>query len=240
MVTLMQVSACKKMVVASGLHIDSLVKDSMKIDTKDKICEAAFELFCANGIRATSTREIAKAADINEVTLFRHFGCKENLIVEAVRRKLPPENAPRIELTLDKPIGEVLKLLFDTIQSKVMDDAEVILLISRNAHHFPQLIDILNEVREPSMKTIRVYFENQMELGKIRKMDSSVLVGLFFFPLSFIQLMGDNVASKNKVSMVPPDLSVPLFMKHHIEMFLDYILLDEKDRVYVRKFICSQ
>lgn len=47
------------------------------------------------GFRGATTRRIAEAAGVNEVTLFRHFGSKEALLNEAMRA-LPTENNARL------------------------------------------------------------------------------------------------------------------------------------------------
>ena len=39
----------------------------------------ALELFSEKGYYSTTTKEIARVADVNELTLFRHFGSKANL-----------------------------------------------------------------------------------------------------------------------------------------------------------------
>lgn len=48
------------------------------------ILHAAREVFAAKGFRGTSTRDIAKRAQLTEVMIFRHFGTKANLFQEAV------------------------------------------------------------------------------------------------------------------------------------------------------------
>lgn len=48
-------------------------------NTRNKILDAALDLFSAQGFHATTTRKIAKQAGVNEVTIFRHFKSKENL-----------------------------------------------------------------------------------------------------------------------------------------------------------------
>lgn len=47
--------------------------------TREKLIEAALELFGAKGFTATSTREIAKAADTNIGSITYHFGGKAGL-----------------------------------------------------------------------------------------------------------------------------------------------------------------
>ncbi|MBW5449266.1 TetR family transcriptional regulator [Cohnella sp. CFH 77786] len=47
---------------------------------------AAIDLMAEKGYDGTTTKEIAAAAGVNEVTLFRHFGTKENLLKTAFSR----------------------------------------------------------------------------------------------------------------------------------------------------------
>ncbi len=56
-----------------------------KLTTKERILHAAFELISSKGYLGASTREIAKAAGVAEVTLFRNFNSKENLFTEVLR-----------------------------------------------------------------------------------------------------------------------------------------------------------
>ncbi|ASS67570.1 MULTISPECIES: TetR/AcrR family transcriptional regulator [unclassified Paenibacillus] len=51
--------------------------------TSEKILLAAITLMAEKGYDGTTTREIALAAGVNEVTLFRHFGTKEKLLEAA-------------------------------------------------------------------------------------------------------------------------------------------------------------
>lgn len=53
---------------------------------KDRLLAAALELFSSRGYAAVSTRSIAEAAAVNEVTLFRLFGAKARLF-EAVHER---------------------------------------------------------------------------------------------------------------------------------------------------------
>ena len=48
--------------------------------TRDRLLKAAVEVFSSAGIAGATTREIARVAGINEVTLFRHFQSKEQLL----------------------------------------------------------------------------------------------------------------------------------------------------------------
>ncbi|MEG0267511.1 MAG: helix-turn-helix domain-containing protein [Carnobacterium sp.] len=44
------------------------------------ILQASLKLFAGKGYSNTSTKDIAKAANVAEGTIFKHFGSKENLL----------------------------------------------------------------------------------------------------------------------------------------------------------------
>lgn len=52
--------------------------------TRQKLIDAALQLFSTQGITETTTRQIAELAQVNEVTLFRHFGNKQGLLLAAI------------------------------------------------------------------------------------------------------------------------------------------------------------
>ena len=48
--------------------------------TRERILDAAREVFERNGTRGTTTREVAERAGVNEATLFRHFHNKTSML----------------------------------------------------------------------------------------------------------------------------------------------------------------
>ena len=53
--------------------------------TRDEILAAASQVFAQHGFRGSTTRRIADAAGVNEITIFRQFGSKEALLREAMQ-----------------------------------------------------------------------------------------------------------------------------------------------------------
>ncbi len=74
---------------------------------RDQLLDAAVRIYSEVGYRGATTRRIATAAGVNEITLFRQFGSKEALMREAIARSresvmvpLPTEPGdPVLELT---------------------------------------------------------------------------------------------------------------------------------------------
>jgi AcrR family transcriptional regulator len=56
--------------------------------TRQRIVSTALDLFSRQGITETTTRQIADRAQINEVTLFRHFGNKHGLLLAVLQECL--------------------------------------------------------------------------------------------------------------------------------------------------------
>ena len=54
------------------------------MNVRDQLLEAAARVYAEAGYRGATTRRIAQAAGVNEITLFRHFGSKEVLLHEAI------------------------------------------------------------------------------------------------------------------------------------------------------------
>lgn len=63
--------------------------------TKDSLLEVTARLFAESGWRGTTTRRIAEAAGVNEVTVFRHFRSKDALLGEAIRTVAAEVHPPR-------------------------------------------------------------------------------------------------------------------------------------------------
>ena len=55
-------------------------------DTRDRIEKAAIRLFVEKGVAETSVRDIARAVDISEGALYRHFISKDQLVWAAFER----------------------------------------------------------------------------------------------------------------------------------------------------------
>ena len=77
------------------------------MDVRDALLHAAIKVFAEAGLRGATTRRIAQEAGVNEVTLFRHFHSKDDLLTAALQKfarqagpRELPENPvdPRAEL----------------------------------------------------------------------------------------------------------------------------------------------
>lgn len=56
-----------------------------KLSSREKVVGSALLLFSYQGITATTTKQIAETAGVNEVTLFRQFGSKQGLLLAVIK-----------------------------------------------------------------------------------------------------------------------------------------------------------
>lgn len=133
-----------------------------KEETRKKIMEVALQLFSAQGYYATPTKQIAKEAGVNELTLFRHFGSKEHLFHETTEKyvediNLRTEISQHISLDFETSMIEIAKDYLEfcykneqiyKIQMRLKDDEKefVRLKLSRNLKEI--LIDYFKELNE--------------------------------------------------------------------------------------------
>ena len=93
------------------LHLLSM--PGSRQSTRTRLIEAALQLFAHKGVTETTTKEVAELAQVNEVTLFRHFGSKHGLLLAvmedaAVFAQLGKALVEQVEVD-QKSISQTLK-----------------------------------------------------------------------------------------------------------------------------------
>ncbi|HEY0793302.1 MAG TPA: helix-turn-helix domain-containing protein [Chthoniobacterales bacterium] len=90
----MQVSTCmmQRPVLATTIPVPA--------SCRARLLQAATEVFSERGFQAATTREIAQRAEVNEVTLFRHFRTRRELMRAVVEQILQAEVAFMARFTL--------------------------------------------------------------------------------------------------------------------------------------------
>ncbi len=65
------------------------------VDRRQQILEIATEMFAEKGFAATTTREIAARAQVNEALIFRHFPSKDDLYWAVLEHKIRSDECQR-------------------------------------------------------------------------------------------------------------------------------------------------
>jgi len=149
------------------------------LERTDKIVLAATQLFSRQGYNGTSTREIARLADVSENTLFRHFERKEDLFWATLRSHsawlaLCKESLDGIT-AFDAPeivLPKILEMLTDTANFRpelLRLIAVAFLELQWKAEAFCQ------EQISPVCMTIRKYLAMCVKSGRVRDFDPTMV-----------------------------------------------------------------
>lgn len=114
-------------------------KRMSKEDRRKQILEAATKVFVEKGYNGSTTAEIAKAADISEVTLFRYFSSKKEIFLEGIEPILLSTLETTISTAAELSVVEKLEhILYERIRL-ISINFEVVRLILMEASLLSEL-----------------------------------------------------------------------------------------------------
>ncbi len=98
---------------------------AQRTSARHRLVDAAFQLFSSQGVGATTTRQVADLAGVNEVTLFRQFGSKHGLLAavmtEAEVLTGPGQGFDRVaqgQAPSDQALKDFLDQCLDTLNQR--------------------------------------------------------------------------------------------------------------------------
>ena len=164
-----------------------LAKPSGKtgLGTRERILDAALQLFSAKGVCGASTREIARSADISEVTLFRHFPTKEQLLEEVISHYSLSVVQELIPGLVDLPFEEGLTALANQLLAKLDGLRDWIRILHGEVQHSPdKMHPIYHAFLDTLFATYASYFRAMQQKGLMRDFDPELAArafhGMFF------------------------------------------------------------
>ena len=146
---------------------------------KEKIVGAAAQLFARQGYHGTSTREIARLADVSENTIFRHFERKEDLFWFAVRTRCSAVNLRRdvLDGMSEGTAPEViLPKIFEFLSDILNFSPELLRLIAVALVEMQWKADMFcDECLTPAFSAISKYLAMNVRNGRIRNLDPTMV-----------------------------------------------------------------
>lgn len=154
-----------------------------KNSTDEKIVEATFEILREEGVSKATTKKIAAKAGVNEVTIFRNFKNKQNLIdatKEYYLQKFMDELANIFDFTDDVEIGDYLHDNFQELSNLSEKDFSILKIAMEEVHEIPEKKLLISSINEVVLTKLEEFFTLQIEKGKIRDVDARVLAVMCF------------------------------------------------------------
>jgi len=147
---------------------------------QERILTAAAVLFAKFGYNGVSTRKIAAAADVNEVTIYRHYPCKRDLYLAVLSFELQRVHL-RGELLTRLAEAEsaraALACAFELISTTLLQQPQLLRLLSFSALELSEDLDpLLRRHLGEQVEVIARYLEPWVERGGLRNASAKTLV----------------------------------------------------------------
>lgn len=128
-----------------------------KVTASEKLVEAAAIVFARDGLSSATTREIARTAGVNEVTLFRNFQTKQNLLAAVLEKAFERKSNPLAEKFDSLPertsLREVITAFAEADYSS----------LKQNVSLMRVLVGEIQKFEEHEMKVLRAIFRPRRE-----------------------------------------------------------------------------
>lgn len=172
--------------------------------TKDRILDAAEELFAEHGFAATSMRQLTQAAGVNLAAVHYHFGSKEALAFAVIARRFHPINEERVALldeleAKSEPTLEDLLTVFvgPVLKMHSSPDRGVTLIFRLMMRLFAGSESFASEHRKLFQRTAERFFPALMKV--LPELDERT----FFWRLNFtVSVMGMSMSDPKRLELI--------------------------------------
>ena len=165
-------------------------------DARTRLLQAALETFIERGYDGATTREMASRAGVTEVTLFRHFGTKENLLRSALTMSAPTPPPWRFGGAETPPDLEefFLSLARRLWQGMMGERRRLIQVMVGELPRRPELGPATGQMPVEFAAGIGKYLEVMQNQGKVRE-GNPKLMALAFLAMFFTVAVGGDFLS---------------------------------------------
>jgi len=163
---------------------EEISKRLSRDDRREQIIQAALLVFIEKGFASTTTSEIAKAAGISEVTLFRNFSSKREIFyagIDPILTKAMDKDTPSSKGSLDSK--QIEQIIFNRI--KFLEDNRGIVKLILNEN-------MLNQSDENYIHKMVISLKELLEKNKVFGDDEFTIRLLMGSFLSFLYQPEDN------------------------------------------------
>jgi AcrR family transcriptional regulator len=185
-------------------------------DTRQRLITAAMQLFGQVGYTQATTRLIAQAAGVNEVTLFRQFGSKKGLVMACIDAHNAAGFTATFEAELTGSYPDDIRRMAELQVADTAANLEVLRLLVCDARNLPELRQALLAGGRSNLARLSAYFQRQIDLGVVRpaipaELLASAFDSLFSTPVIFENLFQDALS---------PNLPTPAALQSLVDLFV--------------------
>lgn len=179
-------------------------------DTRLRIVQAAAGKFAAFGFRAATMKQIAAAAQVNDVTVYRHFPKKQQLYWEAIEWKLRSSTfneSVQSSLQHSGPPRDMLEQLGESVLQVLLTDRSLGRLVYFAVLELPEEKKRLYEgLLKPLLDGLTAQITGWVKAGEIRSVDphsaALAIIGMLWSPYNLQELYGMRFSNQESVKLL--------------------------------------
>ncbi|MCB6345916.1 TetR/AcrR family transcriptional regulator [Enterocloster lavalensis] len=187
-------------------------------DTSQKIIDATMALIRDKGYVATTTKDIAHLAGVNECTLFRKFKNKKDIVLSGIAQEKWRANiTPELFQNVVWELQPDLEMFMTTYMDRITPDFVNLSIGLRAPQLYDETAPMIMKVPQAFISSLIEYFEKMEQLGKIGHMDFESLAMTIFsstFGYTFL---------KSSFHQELTSLDRKQFIKNSVAVFLNGI-----------------
>ena len=141
-------------------------------ETRQRILDAAIRVFSRDGVTGATTREIARVARVNEVTLFRYFRNKNELLRQMVLQSCKRYEQVFAEASLDSlaDVQRTVRTYAEASAAKLRDNEDLVrTFMGELKRHLKLCRRLFVESAKPTRMKFIAYLEAAQTAGLVRK-----------------------------------------------------------------------
>ena len=141
-------------------------------DTSQRILEAALRVFARDGVSGATTREIARVAKVNEVTLFRYFKNKDELLRQVVLQSCKRYEQVFAEAILKTPedLQKTVRTYVAVVAQKLQENEDLVrTFMGELKRHLKLSRRLFVEAAKPGRQRFIDYLTEAQKVGLVRK-----------------------------------------------------------------------
>jgi AcrR family transcriptional regulator len=193
-------------------------------ETRQRILEAAARMFAEQGYARATTRALAAAAGVNEVTLFRHFGNKQNLFTAVVEEYAGPALTAALQAEFTGDLRHDLLIMGRQVLNLLLERRDAVRLMLCEAEHFPEVREVMAQNPRRLRQVLSAYLQTQVEQGQVRRLHTEAAAQAFwgmFFAYSISLWLLDEA--------VQPELDPEELVTQFVDIFVRGTVNREED-----------
>lgn len=156
----------------------------MASSAADRVLDAAAQLFAERGYQATTTRQLAERAGVNEVSVFRGFGNKQGVLAAVVQRVVAEQPGRAASALSELALADAVSELAHREVTNGLRDGGLMTRLAFEARTVPEVAELFAGGPQANLAAMAAFFAERQGRGEVRADLAAETIAEAFFSLT--------------------------------------------------------